>query len=45
MKKTFLIMAGIIVLCGSALAQGVAVPFDAEHGNLENGLQTHEIDA
>ncbi len=36
MQKTLLITTGIIALCGSALAQGVAVPFDAAHWNLDN---------
>jgi DNA-binding beta-propeller fold protein YncE len=36
MKKTLLITTGIIAICGSALAQGVTVPFDAAHWNLDN---------
>jgi len=35
MQKTLLIVIGIIALCGSALAQGVIVPFDAAHWDLD----------
>jgi hypothetical protein len=36
MKKKALIMVGIAVVCGSALAQEAFIPFDAGHWNLGN---------
>lgn len=36
MKKTLWILTGMFILAGTSLAQGVAVPFDAEHWTLDN---------
>ena len=36
MKKSLRVLIGVIVMAGSAAAQGVAVPFDAEHWTLDN---------
>jgi DNA-binding beta-propeller fold protein YncE len=35
-KKSLGVLIGVLVMAGSAAAQGVAVPFDAEHWTLDN---------